>query len=979
MNRRSSAWGNDSMGRPTGVEGRSPGRSAARRRRRVATAVAAFLVAAPAGAIGQDVEELGRRHGVRPPEAYFERIRRDPEAFQFRRAWKEEARRVRETRRALFEAGDLSTLNAHILEGRVSPRMGQAYQTALTGQFAVPVLAGFFDDSTQVFTPSVSDLQFALFGDGPGPPYSVHTYYAEVSSGLVDVTGGTIGWMRADSASTWYEGSDNGLGSDAHVRDLIREMVRKADAAGFDFRPFDRDGDGYIDVLAVVHPLQDGACGSTHVWAHRSAIYPPEPTNDGVSVYDYIIQSAVGGPGGCDDTAVMPIGTFAHELGHGFDLPDLYDTSRSGEGIGEWGLMGSGGWNRQTSPAHLMAWSKDRLGWIAIDTIRAGTVPSSATLPPVVTTPLALRMQSMNDDDTYFLLENRQRMGSDAYLRGTGLLVWHVDEAAWLDHRNNAQPYGVALEQADGLRNLENHQNRGDAGDPYPGSTGKTAYTDSTVPNSRNNDGTDSRIRITGISQSGQAVTFVYASSAPDFAVFGPEPFPVAPDTVAPGDTVRAESTWTVRNDGNAVAPPNRTGFYVSPDSLITPSDRLVGTSHVPGIAPGEGSVRTDSYWVVPTDLTAGTHFVGIFVDDTLGITELNEANNFLSSRVHVQVVDLAFASSPFPLDTTAAHPGGVVRGTTWAIGNTGSSNSGPFAVRYYLSRDSLITTADLALGGGDVTGLPAGSAVSFPAPEWPIPDTVSWGNWYVGLLLDAMGTVPETDEGNNYLSAPLVIGGPLDGTITVRAGPDLETDVRPGGDLAIPILVDMSGANGLVLASLSVEINWDPARLTYETTTAGDFGTLTLNATEASGGKLVASLFSPTGTTQDFTVLHLALTAAAIEGLTDVTLTVTAAGAEGGQDITANTTGATLSVCVGDDGLWGDVTADGAVNIIDAQQIARHSVGLGTADPDRLGTHGDVTGDGIVNIVDAQQIARFAVGLPTSGRAGDLVFGGCQ
>jgi len=72
--------------------------------------------------------------------------------------------------------------------------------------------------------------------------------------------------------------------------------------------------------------------------------------------------------------------------------------------------------------------------------------------------------------------------------------------------------------------------------------------------------------------------------------------------------------------------------------------------------------------------------------------------------------------------------------------------------------------------------------------------------------------------------------------------------------------------------------------------------------------------------------------------------------------------------------GVYGDVTADGAVNIIDAQQIARFSVGLSVTDPARMLTHGDVTADGAVNIIDAQQIARFSVGLSTSGRTGQPV-----
>ena len=61
---------------------------------------------------------------------------------------------------------------------------------------------------------------------------------------------------------------------------------------------------------------------------------------------------------------IYPIGTFCHELGHVLGLPDLYDTSEnSAAGIGVWGLMGAGNWQRQTSPAYMSAWSRYRLGF----------------------------------------------------------------------------------------------------------------------------------------------------------------------------------------------------------------------------------------------------------------------------------------------------------------------------------------------------------------------------------------------------------------------------------------------------------------------------------------------------------------------------------------------------------------------------------------------------------------------------------------
>jgi hypothetical protein len=66
--------------------------------------------------------------------------------------------------------------------------------------------------------------------------------------------------------------------------------------------------------------------------------------------------------------------------------------------------------------------------------------------------------------------------------------------------------------------------------------------------------------------------------------------------------------------------------------------------------------------------------------------------------------------------------------------------------------------------------------------------------------------------------------------------------------------------------------------------------------------------------------------------------------------------------------GVWGDVTNDGSINVIDAQQIARFSVGLVVSFRELM-ARGDVTGDGAINVIDAQQVARASVGLSAAAR----------
>lgn len=79
--------------------------------------------------------------------------------------------------------------------------------------------------------------------------------------------------------------------------------------------------------------------------------------------------------------------------------------------------------------------------------------------------------------------------------------------------------------------------------------------------------------------------------------------------------------------------------------------------------------------------------------------------------------------------------------------------------------------------------------------------------------------------------------------------------------------------------------------------------------------------------------------------------------------------------MCIAE-GRWGDVNNDNIVNIIDAQQMARKSVGLSVANATTTTLRGDVNATGgEPNIIDAQQTARFAVGLSAAARLGTGTF----
>ncbi|HIF07149.1 MAG TPA: hypothetical protein EYQ64_09430, partial [Gemmatimonadetes bacterium] len=148
----------------------------------------------------------------------------------------------------------------------------------------------------------------------------------------------------------------------------------------------------------------------------------------------------------CDSSTINEIGVFAHELGHGFGLPDLYAVGANHGGVGRWGLMGTGPWgcNGQGAekPCHMTAWSKEVLGWVNVATLVPDADLGWLSLDPVETSGDVIRIDAGDGSGDYYLLENRQRVGFDAGLLAPGLLVWQIDTARvnsrWADNQVNS-------------------------------------------------------------------------------------------------------------------------------------------------------------------------------------------------------------------------------------------------------------------------------------------------------------------------------------------------------------------------------------------------------------------------------------------------------------------------------------------------------------------------------------------------------------
>ncbi|MBT5506592.1 MAG: M6 family metalloprotease domain-containing protein [Flammeovirgaceae bacterium] len=383
-----------------------------------------------------------------------------------------------------------------------NPGINLAFPTQ--GTHKVLVLLIDYPDLTATHT--VAEFENFMNQEDYNDTGSFRDYYLKVSGNKLDVNADVVGWYRADSAYEYY-GKKNGY---ERTRGLVREAVDAAEAAGVDFSIYDNDEDGYIDGIILVHAGQGAEEGSLedYIWSHRSSLGSDYyRTYDDIIINDYMVNPerrvwSNSGAGG-----MVGIGVFCHEFGHGLNLPDLYDIDYSSAGVGSWGLMAGATWlGDEKVPGFMSAWSRVTLGWITPEKISSG----SYALVASTTSTVVYKINTAVPGE-YFLLENRQQIGQDTYLEGSGLAIWHIDDNRRVsDNSDNSDESHrlVDLEQADGLGHLYIEDGASDDGDLFPGSSENTSFTDATSPNSKTYNLVTSGIEITGISEESGIVNF---------------------------------------------------------------------------------------------------------------------------------------------------------------------------------------------------------------------------------------------------------------------------------------------------------------------------------------------------------------------------------------------------------------------------------------------------------------------------------------
>lgn len=409
-------------------------------------------------------------------------------------------------------------------------------KSRVNGSAKVLVLLINFTDNPRVNAGKYTGPYYSNLLFNESNNLSMNSFYIENSYGAFNISGEVGGpdkWYTSSHPMSYY-GRDGGGVDDYYTQTytLVCEAASLANA-DVDFSQYDADSNGYLDYVIVVH----AGCGQEDsigcdmpnpIWSVRwsGGNLCPGQTFDGKTIISGTILA--------EDS---PMGTFAHEMGHDFgNLPDLYDTDYSSEGIGDWGVMGSGSWNGPMGydgqyPSHFCAWSKYFMGWVSPTVVSSELlgeqVDAVESSPDVYQIMIPLGDTPVNPSDggekEYFLVENRQGVGFDSYIPGSGILIWHVDDNQARISANSFNSYdsdrGVDLEESD----EDTQPNSGlDGQYPWTGDRGVSAdawksdsggFTDSGTPNSKSKAAASTYINVTDISASGSSMTVDFLGS----------------------------------------------------------------------------------------------------------------------------------------------------------------------------------------------------------------------------------------------------------------------------------------------------------------------------------------------------------------------------------------------------------------------------------------------------------------------------------
>lgn len=328
--------------------------------------------------------------------------------------------------------------------------------------------------------------------------------------------------VTLDNDMLYYGGNDSN-GDDKKASYAIKEGIQKADAT-FDFSKCDNNGDGEVEFIYCIYAGYSESYGADEntIWPHQWALSAEAGTKtvDGVKcdtyacsgelVYNEEYESEIG-------KVLAGIGLICHEFSHCLGLHDIYDTTyKSGNwGMDYWDVMDQGNYAAEGYvPVGYSAYQRDFCGWRDLVVLDK---KGDYSMQPLTRGGVGYKVVNDANPNEYYILENRKQEEWDSYLFNSGMLVIHVDynKSAWdnntINTTKNHPRYTLipADNSLDAYGDVTTQQFVASLkGDVWPGTSGNTELTNSSIPAAKVYTGGYMNKPIRGIKYENSVISF---------------------------------------------------------------------------------------------------------------------------------------------------------------------------------------------------------------------------------------------------------------------------------------------------------------------------------------------------------------------------------------------------------------------------------------------------------------------------------------
>lgn len=263
-------------------------------------------------------------------------------------------------------------------------------------------------------------------------------YFNDQFGGRYDFQFDVFGPVPLPNNCKYYGENEGGVrGNDKRPEQMVIDACDYLKST-VDFSKYDDDGDGEIDNVFIFFSGKDEADDDVNnadcIWSHQwyvrdgagvTKYYNGKLLNNYACTSELMLSMTTG------TYRMASIGTFCHEYTHTFGVPDFYDTNYEGTGgtADAWwhslGLMCAANSNNDGhTPPNYNAVERECLDLGEPVLLQEG----SYTIDPIQESGRYYRIDG-DFEGEYYLLECRNNQGWDAYLQGSGMLIYHIDKS----------------------------------------------------------------------------------------------------------------------------------------------------------------------------------------------------------------------------------------------------------------------------------------------------------------------------------------------------------------------------------------------------------------------------------------------------------------------------------------------------------------------------------------------------------------------